>query len=284
MLVIYLDTNHLSHVARYPEQADSRTMLTLLERGDYHLGVSLLHIQELSAPTFSSRRAVGSLLDQVPVAWAPSPDDVFEMEVRWGIERALSGVVTQHQVFSISFVEALGAPQDANIPVSEMLEAMADRSDLREHLREAAAYGVLADSHFKRTAAVVRTPEEPILSHIRDLNVRQTPAGVTLPHPYPPEEILRRAGGLSGFPANNVAHSLARVRLKDDRFRTEENDLIDEWHACYSPYCIAVALDRRTAARFRTAHLLEANRVTHRLADLPAILERATPPATRAGP
>ena len=284
MLVIYLDTNHLSHVARYPERPDSRMVFDLLQRGDYHLGVSLLHIQELSAPAFRSRRAVGTLLDQVPVAWAPSPDDVFAQEVRWGIERALTGLVVKHQVFTPSFIQAFGAPPNANIPISEMLEAMADRSDLRDHLREAAAYGALADSHFKRTAAVVRAPEEPILSHIRELNVRQTPAGVTLPHPYPPEEILRRAGGLSGFPANNIAHSLARVRLSDERFRTEENDLIDEWHACYVPYCIAMALDRRTAARFRTAHLPEANRVTHRLDELPAILGSAAPPTTQASP
>jgi hypothetical protein len=60
--------------------------------------------------------------------------------------------------------------------------------------------------------------------------------------------------------------------LNDETFPSESNDVMDEWHACYAPYASAVALDRRTAARFQMTHLREASRVTHRLQDVQAIL------------
>jgi len=235
----------------------------------------MLHIQELSAPTFRSRDAVGELLDGLQIAWAPSPDAVFELEVKWAIERAITGQAKPRQVFSASFEQALGAPPEANIPVSEMLEAMSEHSKLRSHLQELATYGALADSHFKRSAAVVRAPDEPILAHIRELNVTTTPAGLTLPQTLSPQEILERVGGRAGLPAHNVSHSLARIRLGDEQFVTTENDVIDELHATYAPYCVAMVLDRGTVARFRATRLPEAARVVHKLSDLPALLSAA---------
>lgn len=86
----------------------------------------------------------------------PSPDEVFDREIRWGIQLALTGEPVERRIFSVSFEDALGAPPAANIPISEMLEAMAERPDLRAHLREAAANAAEADSRFKRAAAVVR--------------------------------------------------------------------------------------------------------------------------------
>jgi hypothetical protein len=206
------------------------------------------------------------------VVWAPSPDEIFDREVRAAICRAMTGSVESVPIFDPDFVRTFGAPRDANIPISEILEAMADHPTLRDHLREAAEYGAAADHNIGRAAAVVRNPTEPILAHIRDLNTRTTPAGLYLSQTISPEEIFERAGGLAGFPASNVAHSLARIRLKDESFAASENDVFDEWHASYAPYCAAMALDRRTAARFRMTRLPEAARVTYRLADVPDLL------------
>jgi hypothetical protein len=270
--VLYLDTNHLSHLARFPREPGCRSVRELLDSEQVQLGLSLLHLQELSAPAFRSRGEVGALLDDVPVTWAPSPDELFDREVRSAIRLAMTGNAESDCVFDPDFVRTFGAPFEANIAISEMLEAMAGHATLRDHLREAAAYGAAAGHIVGRAAAVVRNPSEPILARIRDLNSKMTPAGLHLPRRLSPEEIFDGAGGLSGFPAINVAHSLARTRLKDESFRASENDIFDEWHACYAPYSTVIALDRSTAARFRMTHLPEAARVTHRLADISALL------------
>src|SRR5690606_33407005 len=118
----------------------------------------------------------------------------------------------------------------------------------------------------------VRQPSEPILARIRELSVRAPSAGMPLPPGLTPEQVLLCAGGIAGMPSIHVSHSLARTRLRDERYRTDSNDQIDEWHASYAPYVAAMALDRRTAARFQDAGLPHAAKVTHRLQDIPAIL------------
>jgi hypothetical protein len=272
LLVLYLDTNHLSRLARHPAEPECRTVRDMLAAQPIHLGITFVHLQELSSPDFKSRAAVGELLDSVRVAWGPSPDDVFEREVRSAIRLAMTGIADASPVFHADFVRAFGAPRDADIPISEMLEAMAGHPTLRTHLPEAAEYGMAADQQFGRTAAVVRDPREPILAHIRELNTDVTPEGLRLPRAFSAEEILERAGGPAGFPATNVSHSLARLRLNDDSFAPSKNDVLDEWHACYLPYCGAMVLDRRTTARVRMTHVPDVARVTHRLADVPDLL------------
>jgi hypothetical protein len=272
--VLYLDTNHLSRLARFPGEPECRSIRTLLDGGAARLALSFLHLQELSAPTFRSRGEVGALLDDLPIAWAPTPDVLFDREVRAAIRLAMIGSADFAPVFASSFSEALGAPPETDILVSQMLEALAFRPALRAHLQEAADSGARADYRFGRLAAVVKNPREPILAHIRDLNAQTTPAGLHLPRELTPEEIFERAGGVAGFPVTNVAHSLARTRLKDERFIVSGNDLFDEWHACYAPYSAAMALDRRTAARFKMTQLPSASRVTHLLAGIPALLAK----------
>ncbi len=273
--IVYLDTNHLSELALRPDGNGASEVLQLLATARLRLGLSLLHLQELSAPGFAGRAEVGRLLDRVPVSWAPFIEKVFDLEVTWGLERALTGATHERQVFTPSFEHAFGAEPEANIPISRMLDAFAMRPDLRKKLPEAARYGVRGDAAMKRNAALIRAPDQPLLSRIRDMAPRITASGLYMPAPYPPEELLRRAGGLPGFPAYNVFLGLARTRLGDDLFPTEENDLIDEWHASYAPYVSAMALDRRTVGRFRAASLPQVDRVTHRLDEVPAILARA---------
>lgn len=271
-MVLYLDTNHISRLARLPREADCVAVRELLALDGLHLGISWMHLQELSAPTFVSRSEVGALLDELPIVWGVTPDSLFEHEIRAAIHRTLTGEATEVRPFGASFAQTFAAPPAADIPICQMLDALASRSDLRSHLREAAEYGAKVDQRFKGAAAVVRRPAEPILAHIRDLNVQATPSGIVLPRRFTPEEVFARAGGVTGFPSINVAHSLARTRLRDPRYPADANDQIDEWHACYAPYVAAMALDRRTAARFRDAQLPDASKVTHQMHEMPAIL------------
>lgn len=66
-------------------------------------------MQELSAPEFASRPAVGALVDRLPSSWAPFVEKVFDREVTWALEKALSGTISRQQVFIPSFEYAFGA-------------------------------------------------------------------------------------------------------------------------------------------------------------------------------
>lgn len=166
---------------------------------------------------------------------------------------------------------------EANILISEMLEAFAEHAHLRDHLHEAARDGATADAAWKRNAAVVRAPDEPVLSLIHDALTNRTPSGIVLPRPYPAADVLRRIGGVAGLLAYQVSLGLARTRLNDESFDMASNDVVDEWHASYAPYCAAMALDMRTTARLRSTRFPCVSRVTHRLADIPAILREHDP-------
>ena len=270
--IAYLDTHHISRLARFPDEAESVAVRQMLQDGKVNLAMTWLHLQELSAPEFVSRAQVGAFLDTLRVVWGPTPDKLFDSEVQAAIQYAMTREATKLAPFSESFTEAFEAPLEADIPIAEMLEAMANHPTLRTHLADAAHHGARMDARFKKAAAIVRNPKEPIVAHIRELNSRTTPSGLQLPRVFSPDEVIDLAGGLSGFPALHVSHSLARTRLGDERFPSVANDVVDEWHACYAPYVAVTALDRRTAARFRMARLPDAQYVTHSLKDVPRLL------------
>lgn len=271
--VLYLDTNHLSALARRPNDASSISVRQILDRRDATLALSLLHLHELSAPQFTDRDVVGEMLDRSPIVWAISFIELFDREVRHAFQTVTGGEARPVVVFYSDLRHAWSAPDlDEVPPIVEQLRAFAKRPDLRSGFLQTASRGVWLDGIMKTSAAVLRDPKAPILSRIKDMKLDTTQTGIVLPKPYPAEELLKRAGGLAAFPAYNVFQQLHRIRLGDGRFATKANDLLDEWHACYYPYADVTALDRATVARCRSARLPGLDRVTARLGDVPALL------------
>ena len=258
--VLYLDTGHLSRLAKTPEQYSP--ILDILRDGKIYLAFSLLHLHELSAPGPWGREMVGGLLDSVPLAWSIWIDDVFDREAHSALARALTDSYTPPTVFFLDSGSAWGVPENARITPSQMLNNLANNAKLRTAVPAVADRGARLDQLLKQNAAVVKHPNGPLLGRLRDMRISQTPGGLHLPHPYPAEEIVRRVGGIAAFPAYNVFQALALTRLRDNRFSTKPNDLIDEWHACYSPYASLTALDRGTAARCRSAKIPGVERIT----------------------
>jgi len=55
------------------DDPDCVLVLGILRRDGVRLAFGWLHLQELSAPTFRSRRETGMLLDNLALAWCPAP-------------------------------------------------------------------------------------------------------------------------------------------------------------------------------------------------------------------
>ena len=260
-------------MARRPQEPANAAVLAVLEHGEARLALSLLHLQELSAPTFIDRPTVGAMLDRLPVLWAINIIELFNREARQALQRLLVGDNAPPVVFCEDLRHAWDAPGLEIVPqVSEQLEIFAGRPDFRARIAQSAAHGAWLDGVIKTGAAVLRDPTGPVLSRIREMDIRETASGLVLARPYPAEELLAQAGGLAGFPAYNVFQQLHRIRLGDARFPTSENDLVDEWHACYYPYANVTALDRRTVARCAAAQLPGRERLTYQLGSVPQLL------------
>jgi hypothetical protein len=271
--VIYLDSHHISRLVRDPTDADVGRALQLLRSGRFALGFSLMHLYELSAPSFISRPAVGAFLDTACLKWAVHLPELFDREIRSVFERVALGRVSHPRIFHDDVLSAWAMPDGAAIPPSEMLDVFSSRPDLRDKIAKTAGHGAIMD-RLKTDAVVIRDPKVPLVSRLRDMLIPETPAGLILPVPYAPEELFDRAGGVPGFPAYNVFQSLSLTRLRDGGFAPGPTDIVDEWHACYLPYSYATALDRRTVGRCRSAKLPHIDRLAISLADLVPMLGR----------
>ncbi len=271
--ILYLDTNHLSRLARSPRDPAVQAVLALLANGKARLAISLYHLYELSNPSFTSRAIVGAMLDMAPLVWAIPPiPDLFDRETLSVLGRILAGSATAPRVFYEDVHHAWNAP-DVDFPVpSGMIDGFAENTSLRQRVEMSAGRGATLDGMMKKAAAVVTDPNGPLLSRLRDMQITRTPAGLDLLTPYPPEELLTKAGGVQGFPAYHVFQAMALTRLKDTGFQTVSNDLVDEWHALYSPYAAVTALDRATVGRCKSAKLQHIDRITARLEDVPGML------------
>ena len=269
--ILYLDTNHISALARYPESDESKAVLAILENGEARLGVSLLHLHELSSPKFVDRPKVGELLDRLPLAWARWVIHVFGDEIRAAIAKSLGtvrGVAAFYDCMEAAFV----MPQMAAVEPSVALEAMAENPHLRKGLLRT-EYAARLDASLKGNAAVMTDPLVPLMATMREEHdLSRTPAGLRLGRPLDPETIIKSVGGLTAFPAYQVFHLMHRTRLGDETFQTQGNDIVDELHACYGPYVRALLVDKATLGRLRSGRVPFIDRCSRHLRDAPRLL------------
>jgi len=274
--IVYLDTNHISALARNPGDVHCAPVLSLLRNGDARLAFSVLHMVELSDPTFKSFPDVCTLLDSLPIAWAILPPELFDREVEAAVARGLGVQPPKVRAFFETPAAALSDLALESALPSDALGALRENPHLRDILLDEATSHANEYDLIKAQAAAVQRPLEPLLARIRDRKIRTTPAGIYLPQSLSPEELLARAGGLSACPAYEVFQSLNVTRLKDTKYRTVRNTILDEWHAAYTPYVTAMALDRATARRFKATRLPVTKRVTERLNDITSIVATVT--------
>lgn len=272
--VVYLDTNHLSNMARNPTLVEVEGIKELLVSGRWSLGLSLNHLHELGAPGFLQRPQVGELLDALPVVWCPHTEYLLDRECDRAVAEFLEPGQAPLSPFGASFSAAFTgeAIPEVDIPVSQMLTAFSTHPQLRDQLSEAAKYAVEGDLRWKREAAIVRDPESVIVSRLRRAVHRRWRLEGRVDTAPDPRAVLRTIGVESDMPSLAVYHGLVRSRLQDPGRVTEPNSVIDEWHASIAPYTTVTALDQPTANRYRHSRLPASAKVAGKLSDALRIL------------
>jgi hypothetical protein len=166
--VIYLDTNHISALARSSSGQHTPDVLSLFRRREAFLAFSVFHMVELSDATFKSFDDTCILLDSLPIAWALQPPALWDQEVEVALARARGIPPAPVQVFFDNPAEALRhADLGRGLP-SAALQAMRESQHLRNLLLNQANDHAKAFDAAKTNAAAVQRPREPVLALIRD--------------------------------------------------------------------------------------------------------------------
>jgi hypothetical protein len=261
--VVYLDTNHLSSLGRHPNRSESSSFRQALADADAAVALSIVHLVELGNPNFKSGDAVGAVLDQIPVVWAMSLDDLWQAEINAAYSVVL-GLPTIVQPFGVDVNAAIGGPFVGARP-SEAIEAFRD-PDLRQEIEQLTVAGLMFDA-LKTDATLAQDPLNLLQRKLIKHRPERTSSGLNL-DAINPDELLRAVGGLAGFPSYGLMHSVATARLRDKKFRASRSDVFDLMHVAYAAYATFTALDRSYAARVRSARRDLAPTVTHRISDI----------------
>lgn len=265
--VLYLDSNHISTLARTPSAEGAQPFLAALHAGRCSVAISLLHLIELSDPQFKDRATVGALLESLPVVWAAMEWRVFDAEATSAISQYLGAGELPVSVFYPDIIQGWGFPPSANMPLAQMLEAMAENPQVANLIRTTAGIVAGPSDKLRVQNSSTQGQQDQLRNLIRDIGVRRTPGGLHLPTGVDADLVIEQVGGIAGFPAFHVYQALGLTRLRDGMYASTRNDVIDESHAVYVPYAALTVLDRTTRGRFRSARLPHGERVFHRLVD-----------------
>jgi hypothetical protein len=271
-LIVVLDTNHLSDLAREPSAPESAAIIGRLERGDTALGISLFHLLELSDPRFKSADNLRALLRAVPNVLANPYENVEDEEMAVACARATGLTRRPPRVWARDTSEWSYHVGPAGGTAVDMLDAFVAMSDEREQVRAFAEYGAQG-SMMKSRAALVREPMLPLTlalqRHIDEQRLRFPGYANALTA----REVIERAGGKSAFPGYQMQESLLDQRMKDPGQKSTANDVYDEFIAFYAPYAAVTAVDRRTFHRAQMARVEAVARMTRHLSEVPRLLD-----------
>lgn len=272
--ILYLDTSHISEIVRNPMDATNRAILHSLEKGEAELGVWVVHLLELTDPNFKSFDSARDLLSDVPVRMALDRRFVIEDEVALACSRISGQSRRPPRVFVENLEDwAVTVAMPPGFSVIDVLDFLRDNESHRKSglavAQDGATWSVL-----KENAAVAQNRLSIAALYVRDHLEKIRPANPFYVSGLTPEEIIKHAGGLSAFPMLFVMLTIARERLIYPGKKTKRNDIIDEYHASYSPYAAVTTLDGPTFARYRDAKLPYLARVTTRVDEVSKILVR----------
>lgn len=269
---LYLDTNHLSDLARGPSAPEAAAVIRLLQSGDLSLAFTLLHFVELSDIRFKSFPELKALISDLPIAWTVSTTELWDAEVAVACAKARGIERAPPKVFCDSSVDWSRGPSPAVGSAADFLQTIRDNQPQREQLLKAAEDAARL-SDLKTAAVIVANPDIPLLRLIEEhLNDRRA-SNFDYAFDVDPASLLATLGRRA-FPSASVHQSIIRQRLLDTSQKSTGNDVFDEYHAAYAPYCVATALDRRTLARARGAKINDTFRMTSRLAEVPKLMEQ----------
>ncbi len=270
---LLLDTNHLSHLARFPGAADSAAVLEYLERGHATLAVTLFQLVELSDPKFQSVEAAKALLGSLPHFLANPFENVAEEELALACASATGRKRRAPRVFARDTSEWGHHIGPVGGSAVDMIDAFASGHGEREGIVRVAEWGAVS-SMLKDKAVLIRDPMRPLTAAMERHLEEHRSRVPTYADGLSAGEIISRVGGKPAFPGFQAQEGLVAERMKQRGQQSKSNDVFDEYTTFYAPYAAVTALDGPTVHRAKMAKLPCVARITKSLTDVPILLDR----------
>lgn len=277
MVVLNLDTNHVSDLIRRHTDEDVRTVVRLLENGDAHLGLSLFHAVQLAHPSFQHWSNLKTLLEDVPIVLLQPREDIWEEEIASAVVRACSSQTAftrrPPRVLARDASDWGDVPGPVGGGIVDYIEYFRERPAAAEQFNALGRHYV-ALAAMKRDAFVVDNPLGPLELSVNDHIKRIQQTNPSYGCGRAAGDIVLEAGGLNAFPSFQVDHELTVYQLLHESVIAKRGDVADQYIASYAPYVAVTVLDRATTHRVREAKLACAPRVQGKLGPVPAIVEQ----------
>lgn len=272
--VLNLDTCVISALARDPGRDDCRAVLKLLEHGDNLLAFSIVHALELAkTPVDTSRREITNLLRDTPVVFSVPREMVEEDEIAYAIARATGHERRRPRVFVRSLrnwgKRVIPDGYGASDMIEHFHEDVAGRDDFFAAIQELSALEWL-----KSRSLLTRHPAEPTRLAVQCFLDEMRARNPTYAGNLAAEEVIKRVGGVSGFPARHVMDQVVALRLRTAKQKPNGNHLLDDYIACYAPYASITQMDGPATQRIIDTKVQCATRVVRDLKSIPPLLAR----------
>lgn len=267
-----IDTSRITSLVQgTPEGA---AVLRVLQGPNAFLVVCKVRIVELARLPVQAKTEVVALLRDVPTLIGQSDDVLAEDELACACAHAAGLTRRPPEPFARDTAtwgrsfNALGGR------AADLLAHWDPTWSQNTAFRAAASQHISLAAAFGERAAVVQDPLIVVRLELQRHLAEHRARNLTYARGLDADMIIDRVGGVEAFPTFQVQAALLRARLPR-RSPGEPNDLFDESIAQYHPYSAVSVLDRLTHDRYHASGLPGRDRVTHQLARVPDLVDRA---------
>lgn len=292
---LYLDTSRLRNLANDYKSEIWAPVDAFLRADRGILIISLAHFYDFTTRVAGIEDATATYLDSLNnLKWVPFPYDVFREELRVATEFALEGVTNSMTLFFDSFNDLLRYSEykqlEKNRIIPNVLISSASLYDIHqprttsELIEYCAKYKVFDAfkkqlktdatkiTQWNKNTAIWQNPKMVLRSYVEAYLPKRTKHGKYVP---------KNAGFVDKLldiaekfmPSLVFTTALQRVKYGYENMLVEANDLVDEFHASFTPYCDVVLLDRGTCSRIKQTTFSYQNKVAEDPRDLFRILQ-----------
>jgi len=295
MKLVYLDTSKLRNLADGLGDSEWASIDTLIKNHSIKLIISFFHLYDFTQKQNIVKDAIVEYLDTLDeFLWATSPYDIFVREVECALafledERKLSVVPffdNRNAMLKHVWLEKL--EKEKKVP--DVTTVFADFYDIRgphsmsafidlciKHnaflpMKNEFSESVEIIERMNRNAAIWLNPDAVLKSHL----LAYAPENKR--NLLDDESFVEQLFGLYDdfMPSLQFSTLLERIKYGNVGMTIEANDLIDEYHASYAPYCDIVMHDGPLCARATQTHSPHATKCVSQPSDFLTLVEQTS--------
>jgi|GEM_PF-4568610 len=269
-ITVYLDTSKLRNLASKSKlDNDWKLLDKFIREKPCSIIISELHAIEFASGDLQNDKTLQYLSELPVLKWVIDPIRLHKREVEIALNFLLSGNKSKKiELFYDSLLDSLGkiVPTDIKYSLSQPKNIIEEINIYKKQRLDLEIKNALAQSAQKicekrNDTRIWHNPNKVLQCAIFDYLPDNTASGFTVPKS---EDMAHQLMKLPSdwIPSLRFINKLQRIKFGFKNMNITVNDLIDEYHACYTPYCDVVMHDKGLCSRARHTKFEFANRIT----------------------